>query len=80
MPKHEGINRNYGAGLANQDEGPTAEERKAERDRLMKEFLAKGNTCSWQCKSLCFIEQRRKTTLHRCTIKSQMEKGTRKWI
>jgi hypothetical protein len=43
MPKHEGINRNYGAGLANQDEGPTAEERKAERDRLMKEFLAKGN-------------------------------------
>jgi hypothetical protein len=42
MPKYEGINRNYEAGVWNKDEGPTAEERKAERDRLMKEFLAKG--------------------------------------
>jgi hypothetical protein len=40
MPKYEGINRNYEAGVWNKDEGPTPEQRKAERDRLMKDFLA----------------------------------------
>ena len=42
MPRYEGINRNYEAGVWNKDEGPSEEEKKAERERLMKEFLAKG--------------------------------------
>ena len=43
MAKYEGSNRNYGAGVFNKEEGPSEAEKKAERDRLMKEFLAKGN-------------------------------------
>ncbi len=43
MAKYEGINRNYGAGVFNKEEGPSEAEKKAERDRLMQEFLAKGN-------------------------------------
>jgi hypothetical protein len=43
MARHEPINRNYGSGIGNQEEGPTPEQKQAERDRLMKEFLAKGN-------------------------------------
>ena len=42
MPKYEGINRNYEAGIWNKEEGPTPEQRKAEREKMMKEFLAKG--------------------------------------
>lgn len=42
MPKYEGINRNYEAGIWNKDEGPSEAEKQAERERLMKEFLAKG--------------------------------------
>lgn len=39
MPKFEGINRNYAAGTG--DEKSDAE-KKAEREKLMQEFLAKG--------------------------------------
>ena len=42
MAKHQPINRNYEAGIWNKEEGPTPEQKKAERDKLMKEFLAKG--------------------------------------
>ena len=42
MPKYEGLNRNYEAGVWNKDEGPSEEQKKAEREKLMKEFLAKG--------------------------------------
>jgi hypothetical protein len=39
MPKFEGINRNYASGTG--DEKSDAE-KKEEREKLMKEFLAKG--------------------------------------
>ena len=44
MARYSGINRNYEAGVWNQkkEEGPSEAERAAERDRLMKEFLARG--------------------------------------
>lgn len=42
MARHQPINRNYEAGVWNKEEGPTPEQKKAERDRLMKEFLQKG--------------------------------------
>ena len=42
MARYEGINRNYEAGIWNKEEGPSPEQKKAEREKLMKEFLAKG--------------------------------------
>jgi hypothetical protein len=44
MARYSGINRNYEAGVWNQkkEEGPSEAERAAERERLMKEFLARG--------------------------------------
>ena len=44
MARYSGINRNYEAGVWNQkkEDGPSEAERAAERERLMKEFLARG--------------------------------------
>ena len=39
MPKYAGINRHYSS---DKTEDPSIEEKKAERERLMKEFLNKG--------------------------------------
>ena len=55
MPKYEGINRNYEAGVWNKDEGPSEEQKKAEREKLMKEFLAKGGKVQ-QCEPFARTE------------------------
>ena len=41
MPKYSGINRHYEAGMGDKEE-KSLEEKKAEREKLMKEFLDKG--------------------------------------